>query len=66
MKKEVITSAKTIEEAVALAVAELEAPSADAITYTVLEEPKKVIIFVKKTIGNKEKVCYNVFNVINR
>ena len=41
MKKEVITSAKTIEEAVALAVTELGAPSADAIEYTVLEEPKK-------------------------
>ena len=41
MKKEVITSAKTIEEAVALAVAELGAPSADKIEYTVLEEPKK-------------------------
>ena len=41
MKKEVITSAKTIDEAVALAVAELGAPDADAIEYTVLEEPKK-------------------------
>ena len=41
MKKEVITSAKTIEEAVALAVEELGAPSADKIEYTVLEEPKK-------------------------
>ncbi len=41
MKKEVITSAKTVEEAVSLAVKELGAPSADAIEYTVLEEPKK-------------------------
>ena len=41
MKKEVITSAKTIEEAVALAVTELGAPSAEQIEYTVLEEPKK-------------------------
>ena len=41
MKKEVITRAKTIEEAVALAVTELGAPSADQIEYTVLEEPKK-------------------------
>ena len=41
MKKEVITSAKTIDDAVALAVAELGAPSVDAIEYTVLEEPKK-------------------------
>ena len=41
MKKEVIISAKTIEEAVSLAVEELGAPSADKIEYTVLEEPKK-------------------------
>ncbi len=41
MKKEVTTSAKTVEEAVALAVQELGAPSADQIEYTVLEEPKK-------------------------
>ena len=41
MKKEVITTAKTIEEAVAKAVEELGAPSADKIEYTVLEEPKK-------------------------
>lgn len=41
MKKEVIVSAKTIEDAVAQAVAELGAPDADKIEYTVLEEPKK-------------------------
>ena len=41
MKKEVIMTAKTVEEAVALAVQELGAPSADKIEYTVLEEPKK-------------------------
>ncbi len=41
MKKEVIIDAKTIEEAVALAVQKLGAPSADQIEYTVLEEPKK-------------------------
>lgn len=41
MKKEVIISAKTIDEAVARAVTELGAPSADQIEYTVLEEPKK-------------------------
>ncbi len=41
MKKEVIISAKTIEEAVELAVTELGAPSAEKIEYTVLEEPKK-------------------------
>ncbi len=41
MKKEVVISAKTVEEAVSLAVGELGAPSADAIEYTVLEEAKK-------------------------
>ena len=41
MKKEVVTTAKTIEEAVAKAVEELGAPSADKIEYTVIEEPKK-------------------------
>ena len=38
MKKEIITSAKTVEEAVALAVAELGAPNAEAIEYTVIDE----------------------------
>ncbi|MBO5939190.1 MAG: protein jag [Clostridia bacterium] len=41
MKKEVVISAKSVEEAVALAVKELGAPSADKIEYTVLEEAKK-------------------------
>ena len=41
MKKEITVTGKTIEEAIANAVEALEAPSAEAITYTVLEEPKK-------------------------
>lgn len=41
MKKEVIITAKTVEEAVAQAVVALGAPSADKIEYTVLEEGKK-------------------------
>ncbi len=41
MKKQTILTAKTVEEAVAKAVLELGAPNAEAITYTVLEEPKK-------------------------
>ncbi len=41
MKKEIIVTAKTVEEAVAKAVAELGAPNAEAIVYTVLEEGKK-------------------------
>ena len=49
MKKEVITTAKTIEEAVALAVRELGAPDADKIQYTVLEEPKKGLFGIGAT-----------------
>lgn len=41
MKKEVIVSAKTVEDAVAQAVSALGAPNADKIEYTVLEEPKR-------------------------
>ncbi|MBR4296226.1 MAG: protein jag [Clostridia bacterium] len=41
MKKEITVSAKSIEEALEKAVAELGAPSSDAIEYTVIEEPKK-------------------------
>ena len=40
MKKETIVTAKTVEEALALASNELGAP-VDALEYTVLEEPKK-------------------------
>ena len=49
MKKEVIISAKSIEEAVAQAVEELGAPSSDAIEYTVLEEPKKGLFGIGAT-----------------
>ena len=49
MKKEVITTAKTIEEAIALAVEELGAPSAEKIEYTVLEEPKKGFLGIGST-----------------
>ncbi len=59
MKKEVITSAKSIEEAVAQAVAELGAPSADAIEYTVLEEPKKGL-FGLGAINAKISATYTV------
>ena len=41
MKKQVTISAKTVEEAVAKAVAELGAPDAASIEYTILEEAKK-------------------------
>ena len=41
MKKEVIITAKSVEEAVEKAVIELGAPSAEKIEYTVIEEAKK-------------------------
>lgn len=41
MKKEVTVSAKTVEEALNKAVAELGAPGVEAIEYTVVTEPKK-------------------------
>ncbi|MBE6580496.1 MAG: protein jag [Ruminococcaceae bacterium] len=41
MIKEITVTAKSIEEAVLKAAAELGAPNAEAIVYTVVEEPKK-------------------------
>jgi len=41
VKKEVVVSAKSVDEAVALAVAELGAPDAQSIEYTVIEEARK-------------------------
>ncbi len=41
MKRETITTGKTIEDAIAAAMRELGAPAVESITYTVLEEPKK-------------------------
>ncbi len=43
VNKEIITTGKTIEDAVAAAVAELGARSAEDIEYTVVDEPKKGI-----------------------
>ena len=43
MKKEIIVTGKTVEEALATAVAELGAPDVGSLEYTVLEEPKKGI-----------------------
>ena len=59
MKKEVIISAKSIEEAVAQAVVELGAPSCDAIEYTVLEEPKKGLFGIG-AINAKISATYTV------
>ena len=49
MKKEVIITAKTVEEALAKAVAELGAPNAEALEYTVLEEAKKGFLGIGAT-----------------
>ncbi len=49
MKKEMIITAKTVEEALAKAVAELGAPNAEAIEYTVLEEAKKGFLGIGAT-----------------
>ena len=49
MKKEVTVSARSVEEAVAKAVTELGAPSADKIEYTVLEDAKKGFLGIGAT-----------------
>ena len=49
MKKEVIVSAKSIEEAIEKAVEELGAPSAEKIEYTVIEEAKKGFLGIGAT-----------------
>ena len=59
MKKEVIITAKTVDEAVALAVAELGAPDVDSIEYTVLEEGKKGLFGIGAQ-NAKISASYNV------
>ncbi len=49
MKKEIIVSAKSVEEAVAKAVVELGAPSEEKIEYTVLEDAKKGFLGIGAT-----------------
>ena len=49
MKKEIIVSAKSVEEAVEKAVAELGAPSKEKIEYTVLEDAKKGFLGIGAT-----------------
>ncbi len=58
MKKEITVSGKTLEEAIEKAVAELGAPDADAISYTVLEEPKKGFLGLG-SVAAKIFACYN-------
>ena len=59
VKKEVIITAKTVDEAVALAVVELGAPDAASIEYTVLEEAKKGLFGIGAQ-NAKISACYNV------
>jgi len=49
VKREVITTGKTVEEAVEAAVKELGAPSADKISYTILEEPRRGLFGIGAT-----------------
>ncbi len=60
MKKEITVSAKTIADAVARAVEELGAPSADAIEYTVVTEPKKGGIFGIGAVQAKISATYTL------
>ena len=59
MKKEIIVSAKTEAEAIEKAVAELGAPSADAIEYKVLEQAKKGLFGIGAT-NAKIEATYNI------
>ena len=54
MKKEITVCGKTVEEAVAKAVSELGAPSAEKIEYTVLEDAKKGFLGIGATDA---KIC---------
>ena len=49
MKKEITVTAKSVADAVEKAVAELGAPNADAISYEVIEEPKKGLFGIGST-----------------
>lgn len=57
MNKEVIISAKSIEEAVAKAVEELGVASADKIEYTVIEEAKKGFLGIGATDAKISAKC---------
>ena len=62
MKKEIIVSAKTEAEAIEKAVAELGAPSVDAIEYVVLETAKKGLFGIGAT-NAKIQATYNIKGV---
>ncbi|MBE6596448.1 MAG: protein jag [Ruminococcaceae bacterium] len=59
MKKEVVISAKTVEEALELAARELGADSVEKLEYTVDEEPKKGFLGIGATLA-KITATYNV------
>ena len=59
MKKEAITTGKTVEEAVAAALRELGAPSADKISYEVIDEPKKGLFGIG-AVPAKIKAVYTI------
>ena len=71
MNKEIITTGKTVEDAVAAAVAELGVSSAEEIEYTVLEEPKKGLFGIgavpaKIQATAKHKGAIAALNFINQ
>ena len=57
MKKEVVISAKTIEEALELAAKELGVDSIEKIEYTVLEEPKKGLFGIGSAPAKISATC---------
>jgi len=59
VKKEVVISAKTVEEALELAARELGADSVEKLEYTVDEEPKKGFLGIGATLA-KITATYNV------
>lgn len=71
MSKEIITTGKTVEDAVSAAVAELGVSSAEQIEYTVIEEPKKGIFGIGASpakISAKASIKGEIFalNFINQ
>jgi spoIIIJ-associated protein len=71
VNKEIIVTGKTIEDAVAAAVAELGVSSAEEIEYTVVEEPKKGLFGIGSQPAKiSAKACYKgeifALNFINQ
>ena len=71
MNKEIITTGKSIEEAIAAAVAELGVSGANEIEYTVIDEPKKGLFGIGAVPAKiSAKACYKgeifALNFINQ